>query len=623
MNAFERFFVLTQCQAWLGPALYRRQHEAAYLQVFAQLTRAARGEPVLGMADAARARALSAQWQVFIAVVEGAVLDAGMARQGHGAGAEGGGGSDSAGPADTTDARAPAALQPEVAELVPTQRLPRVPINSASARELADVPGIGPRVALRIVARRVAYGHYRSVDDLQPVQGLDRAARERAAPMLSFALPTPAPWPWPPGPRLPAGPSGPNTPVVLTIPNPTVMPTVAAGGVASSPLQRHIQWLAALRGAPPGAWPSLACDELRRIARAALQRPYWQALRRCDVPDLELRAAAQAWQAAVDASAADVASGSTGASGSAVSSGTIAANGAAAAGAALPPQGVAPLHNRSYFELIAQLIRNARVRAWVQMFYFTSGTGAAPGDALITELSAAQARGVDVRLILDTDLGSDYHRAATINAATVATLQAAGLAHRLDQPGATTHSKVLLIDERQVVVGSHNWTTRAAFQLEELSFYIESASANAQQQRRFMQLWQAYDPDAATRNFAFELLAFPSPAERRQLAAAGLIDSATLQARFADAAAAHAGAAALALDADRLQRLWRLLKLMQSLALPEATAHALTLTAAHSPAALLALPRAELLALLRALPADNGAYLRKAIRFDVVEALHG
>ena len=50
--------------------------------------------------------------------------------------------------------------------------LAQVNLNSASARELALLNGVGPVLASRIVADRVSKGAFESVDDLQRVRGI-------------------------------------------------------------------------------------------------------------------------------------------------------------------------------------------------------------------------------------------------------------------------------------------------------------------------------------------------------------------------------------------------------------------------------------------------------------------
>ena len=47
-------------------------------------------------------------------------------------------------------------------------------INTATAAELQQVPGIGPATAKNIVQMRKSYGAFRSVDDLLAIRGIGR-----------------------------------------------------------------------------------------------------------------------------------------------------------------------------------------------------------------------------------------------------------------------------------------------------------------------------------------------------------------------------------------------------------------------------------------------------------------
>ncbi|HET7230839.1 MAG TPA: ComEA family DNA-binding protein [Longimicrobium sp.] len=55
----------------------------------------------------------------------------------------------------------------------------RVNVNTASARELQTLPGIGPALAQRVIAHRAAHGPFRSVDELQNVPGIGPATATR------------------------------------------------------------------------------------------------------------------------------------------------------------------------------------------------------------------------------------------------------------------------------------------------------------------------------------------------------------------------------------------------------------------------------------------------------------
>ena len=58
----------------------------------------------------------------------------------------------------------------------------RIELNRASAAELGLLPGIGPRLAERIVDDRAARGPFESVDDLARVPGVGPRLLERVRP---------------------------------------------------------------------------------------------------------------------------------------------------------------------------------------------------------------------------------------------------------------------------------------------------------------------------------------------------------------------------------------------------------------------------------------------------------
>lgn len=61
-----------------------------------------------------------------------------------------------------------------------------VAVNSASADELAALPGIGPALAARIVEYRTAHGMFTTMDDLGAVPGIGPAMQAKLAPLLRF-----------------------------------------------------------------------------------------------------------------------------------------------------------------------------------------------------------------------------------------------------------------------------------------------------------------------------------------------------------------------------------------------------------------------------------------------------
>lgn len=60
-------------------------------------------------------------------------------------------------------------------------------LNTAEAHELALLPGIGPRLAERIVAERRSNGPFRSIQDLERVRGIGPRLRARVTPLASVS----------------------------------------------------------------------------------------------------------------------------------------------------------------------------------------------------------------------------------------------------------------------------------------------------------------------------------------------------------------------------------------------------------------------------------------------------
>jgi competence ComEA-like helix-hairpin-helix protein len=64
---------------------------------------------------------------------------------------------------------------------IATKKPPLKPINinSASAEELQQVPGIGPVTADKILQMRKSYGAFKSVDDLLAIRGIGKKRLEK------------------------------------------------------------------------------------------------------------------------------------------------------------------------------------------------------------------------------------------------------------------------------------------------------------------------------------------------------------------------------------------------------------------------------------------------------------
>ncbi|MFH0792444.1 MAG: phospholipase D-like domain-containing protein, partial [bacterium] len=142
------------------------------------------------------------------------------------------------------------------------------------------------------------------------------------------------------------------------------------------------------------------------------------------------------------------------------------------------------LANRDYFPGVKNALLHAKKRVWVvqaQAIYYTSVPGHAtrqqrmPGEAisqtnlLFDDLVIAHNRGVEVNVLLDLsdrfpEDNLDFERR----------LAQKGITVYQDFPATQTHTKMLVIDDDKVVVGSTNWTYFALEEGNEASVLIQS-----------------------------------------------------------------------------------------------------------------------------------------------------
>ena len=63
----------------------------------------------------------------------------------------------------------------------------KVDINSADELQLETLPGVGPKMALRITEYRKVNGGFKSVDDLQNVKGIGPRLLEKIKPLVKVS----------------------------------------------------------------------------------------------------------------------------------------------------------------------------------------------------------------------------------------------------------------------------------------------------------------------------------------------------------------------------------------------------------------------------------------------------
>lgn len=137
------------------------------------------------------------------------------------------------------------------------------------------------------------------------------------------------------------------------------------------------------------------------------------------------------------------------------------------------------LCDQEYYPMLLNFLQGAGRKVQVAMFVFraTGAKGNRP-TVVADELIAAARRGVEVTVLLENsayeeDLNREHQKLAR-------TLRQGGVTVRFGPERTTTHTKIILVDDRFVLLGSHNLTHSALRFNHECSLLIDSRELAAQ-----------------------------------------------------------------------------------------------------------------------------------------------
>lgn len=131
------------------------------------------------------------------------------------------------------------------------------------------------------------------------------------------------------------------------------------------------------------------------------------------------------------------------------------------------------LGNTAYVKWLLPALNRARQEIVLSMFQFVVGPEASNrANQVAQALIAAAKRGVRVTVILDQPPEGDSPQAP--NHQVAEQLRQHGITVQFDAPEQTTHSKLVVIDQRYVFIGSHNFTQSALRYNQEASVRIDS-----------------------------------------------------------------------------------------------------------------------------------------------------
>ena len=132
--------------------------------------------------------------------------------------------------------------------------------------------------------------------------------------------------------------------------------------------------------------------------------------------------------------------------------------------------------NREIKPIVLQLISQAHQSLDVQMYTFTD-------QDVIRALQTAQARGVIIRVFLDASQPSNRKNVAQLINRRIEVKWA------LLQRPALMHRKLLIVDGREVLLSSCNWTHNAFTRSDEVDVWLDAAEAVARLTALFDRDW--------------------------------------------------------------------------------------------------------------------------------------
>ncbi|MDP6156748.1 MAG: phospholipase D-like domain-containing protein [Candidatus Thermoplasmatota archaeon] len=154
--------------------------------------------------------------------------------------------------------------------------------------------------------------------------------------------------------------------------------------------------------------------------------------------------------------------------------------------------------NDDYEYEVGMAIDEAATSIHIAMYLVVIGNTV---ETLIDKLVTAQDRGVEIKIILDNDNDDEDNPGEEDYAETY--LKDRGLTVKLDTAPKMLHSKLLIIDNRTVIIGSTNWSDNSIENNNEANARIDDQKVAAYYERYFQAAWKdaSEDFDLGTENY--------------------------------------------------------------------------------------------------------------------------
>ena len=148
------------------------------------------------------------------------------------------------------------------------------------------------------------------------------------------------------------------------------------------------------------------------------------------------------------------------------------------------------LANESFLPALIKSIDEAQNEILISLFSFKAGKhkNSYP-DQIANHLAQAVKRGVKVYIVLETS-DKPSEELSMQNRKTGNFLQSRGVTVFYDSPRRTTHTKLIVIDQKLVLLGSHNFTQSALKYNNEISVLLKNPELAATARRYILTIMQ-------------------------------------------------------------------------------------------------------------------------------------
>lgn len=138
---------------------------------------------------------------------------------------------------------------------------------------------------------------------------------------------------------------------------------------------------------------------------------------------------------------------------------------------------VTTLIGEEYVAYAKKAFQKAKESIYISMFFAIPGKEAThPVNILVNELIAAQKRGVKITFLLDRPASKD--QVYTAHWKLVERLKKEGIDAKLDSFNIKNHDKLIVIDDRLIIIGAHNWTEPGLYKNIEAAVLLEASPPN-------------------------------------------------------------------------------------------------------------------------------------------------